>query len=110
MFLHLCRDCEAPPLANDDGPPLAGYGDAGQTTTWRIGDPVHDERSLCLPPDLAPGRYTLLLGVYPAGDPAPESRLLVESDAQAPGGTRLVLGEVDVVARSENAAVLSCRR
>jgi hypothetical protein len=61
-----------------------------------VGDPVHDERGVVLPQNLPPGRYTLLLGVYPAGDPAESARLAVVSDAQVLGGTRLVLGEVEV--------------
>ncbi len=97
MFLHLCRDCTIPPLANDDGPPLGGYPRAGRTTTWQVGDPVHDERGLVLPPDLPPGRYTLLLGVYPEGDPSEGARLMVVSDAaRVYGGTRLVLGEITI--------------
>lgn len=96
MFLHLCRNCDVPPLANDDAPPLLGYFPAGQTSTWLPNDPVHDERSLALPADLPPGRYTLLLGVYPAGEPAASARLPVASAARSIGGTRLVLGEVQV--------------
>jgi hypothetical protein len=96
LFLHLCRDCDVPPLANDDGYPLSGYPPAGQTTTWHVGDPVHDERSIHLPADLPPGRYTLLLGVYPEGDPSEDARLPVTSDARVFGGTRLVLGEVTI--------------
>lgn len=96
MFLHLCRDCTAPPLAQDDRRPLDGYAPAGQTTTWKVGDPVHDERSLHLPANLAPGRYTLLLGVYPAGNPAEAARLKATSSAPVVGGSRLVLGEVTI--------------
>ena len=96
MFLHLCGDCDAPPLAQDDRRPLDGYYPAGQTTTWKLDDPVHDERSLLLPADLPPGRYTLLLGVYPAGDPAESARLPVQSSAPVRGGTRLVLGEIAI--------------
>jgi hypothetical protein len=96
MFLHLCHDCTIPPLANHDGYPLGGYPPAGQTTTWRVGDPVHDERSVLLPGTLDPGRYTLLLGVYPEGDPSEGARLPVAGDAPVLGGTRLVLGEVVV--------------
>jgi hypothetical protein len=96
MFLHLCRDCAIPPLANADGAPLNGYPPAGRTTTWRVDDPVHDERALLLAPDLPPGRYTLLLGVYPEGDPSEGARLPVTSDGTVMGGTRLVLGEVVV--------------
>ena len=56
MFLHLCRDCALPPLASDDdSPPLHGYAPAGLTTTWQVGDPVHDERAVALPADLPPG-------------------------------------------------------
>jgi hypothetical protein len=97
MFLHLCRDCTIPPLASDDdSPPLRGYFPAGRTTTWRLHDPVHDERTVLLPTILPPGRYTLLLGVYPAGDPSESARLPVTSDARVLGGTRLALGEVEI--------------
>jgi len=112
MFLHLCRDCTLPPLANDDGPPLNGYGDAGRTTTWRLDDPLHDERALCLPQDLAPGSYTLLLGVYPEGDASAAARLPVDSEAQVAaqvlGGTRLVLGQVSI-APARGGSLLGCR-
>jgi hypothetical protein len=97
MFLHLCRDCSAPPAAQNDRPPLSGYPPAGRTTQWVVGDPVHDERAISLPANLPPGRYTLLLGVYPAGDPSESARLLVVSSARVLGGTRLVLGEVVIV-------------
>ena len=95
MFLHLCRDCALPPLAHDDdSPPLHGYAPAGLTTTWQVGDPVHDERTVALPADLQPGRYTLLLGVYPVGNPSEQARLPAAGAAPVLGGTRLVLGEV----------------
>ncbi|HEU5101620.1 MAG TPA: glycosyltransferase family 39 protein [Roseiflexaceae bacterium] len=97
MFLHLCHDCASPPLASDDdSPPLRGYAPAGKTTTWQIGDPVHDERTVALPADLPRGRYTLLLGLYPAGDPSERARLAVQSGAPVLGGTRLVLGEIQI--------------
>jgi hypothetical protein len=107
MFLHLCRDCTLPPLANDDGPPLNGYGDAGRTTTWLLNDPLHDERAICLPPNLAPGRYTLLLGVYPAGEPSAAARLPVVSTVPVLGGTRLVLGQVSI-APASGGSLLGC--
>ncbi len=99
MFLHLCHDCSQPPLAGTDLPPLNGYPPAGLTTTWRVGDPVHDERTLAIPTDLPPGRYTLLLGVRNAdADPTDLSTRLpvTSSDAPVLGATRLVLGEVEV--------------
>jgi hypothetical protein len=92
MFLHLCQVCNLPPVANDDGPPLAGYEPAGNTTTWQIGDPLHDERSIRLPKDLPPGRYTLLLGVY-YGD----QRLAISGNVPQLEANRLVLGEVMIV-------------
>ncbi len=95
FFLHLCRDCTQPPLANDDGPPLQGYGDAGRTSTWRVADPVHDERAVELPDGLQPGRYTLLLGVYAIENGAAR-RLSVQGDAPTLDGDRLVLGTVTI--------------
>lgn len=96
FFLHLCRDCDLPPPANDDGPPLSGYPPAGLTSTWRVGDPVHDERTLALPADLAPGTYTLLLGVY-SGDGAPATRLPITGGAaETLAENRLVLARIEV--------------
>ena len=109
MFLHLCRDCSIPPLAQDDGPPLGGdYSDPGRTTTWRLHDPVHDERAICLPASLTPGQYTLLLGVYPRGNPSAEARLPVVSAAPVLGRTRLILGQV-TIAPPTGQAGLTCR-
>jgi len=100
MFLHLCRDCSAPPLAQNDRPPLNGYEPAGLTTWWEIADPVHDERGVPLRDSagapLPPGRYTLLLGVYPLDSRDGEARLPVQSGAPVQDGNRLVLGEVDI--------------
>jgi hypothetical protein len=96
MFLHLCQDCRQPPVAQIDQPPLNGYPPAGYTTTWQIDDPLHDERSIPLPAELQPGRYTLVLGVYPADEPAIEQRLEVSSNAPILAGQRLVLGEIQI--------------
>ena len=98
MFLHLCQNCEQPPLAGVDEPPLHGYPPAGRTSTWQ-GYPVHDARSLALPPDLAPGRYTLVLGVRPADeDPLDQSLRLpiTNTQGQTIGSTRLILGEINI--------------
>ena len=100
MFLHLCRDCGVPPLAQNDRPPLNGYEPAGLTTWWEVADPVHDERGVPLRDSagapLPPGRYTLLLGVYPLDNPAAEARLPVQSSAPVQDGNRVVLGEVSI--------------
>lgn len=85
-----------PPLANNDGPPLSGLFPAGETSSWRAQDPVHDERSLTLPADLAPGRYTLLLGVY-AGDGSEASRLTISNTmGEVLSAGRLVLGQIEI--------------
>jgi hypothetical protein len=94
VFLHLCQNCALPPVASDDGPPLGG---SLPTSVWLPRKPVHDERAIVLPRDLAPGRYTLLLGLYRPGDPSPNARLGA-SGATALEGNRVVLGEIVISA------------
>lgn len=93
FFLHLCRDCEIPPAAGDDGPPLEGYL---PTSTWLPGKPARDDRTIHLPADLAPGRYTLLVGVFDPRDPTPAGRLPLVG-APDLGAGRLGLGTVEVI-------------
>jgi mannosyltransferase len=64
MFVHLCQMCNQPPVAQTDGLPFMGYGDAGRTTTWRIDDPVHDARAIPIPETIEPGNYAIIVGVY----------------------------------------------
>ncbi len=95
MFIHLCQLCNQPPIAQNDGPPLTGYGDAGKTTTWKIKDPVHDERSIVLPADIAPGNYAIIIGLYdPDG-----VRVPITSSAQGGiiGGDRLIVATIRVI-------------
>ncbi|MFQ3661121.1 MAG: glycosyltransferase family 39 protein [Chloroflexaceae bacterium] len=100
FFLHLCRDCETPPLASDDGPPLEGYL---PTSVWLPGKPARDDRAIHLPADLAPGRYTLLLGVFNPDDATPAGRLPVVGEPNL-GAGRLVLGTVEIVPAAAGAA------
>jgi mannosyltransferase len=93
LFLHLCQDCEVPPVAGEDGPPLEGYL---PTSTWLPGKPARDDRAIALPADLPPGEYTLLLGIYDPTDPTPTGRLPVHG-TDALGNGRLVLGTVTIV-------------
>jgi uncharacterized membrane protein len=93
VFLHLCQDCSMPPVASDDGQPLGGYL---PTSVWLPRNPARDDRALHVPPDTPPGRYTLLLGLYPPDTPAPEARLPVRG-GQVLDNHRLVLGEVEIV-------------
>jgi hypothetical protein len=92
LFLHLCQDCEQPPLAGEDGPPLEGYL---PTSSWLPGKPARDDRAIALPADLPPGQYTLLLGIYDPTDPTPAGRLSVQGAGALPNG-RLQLATVEV--------------
>lgn len=94
LFLHLCQRCDVPPAAGDDGPPLEGYL---PTSSWLPGKPARDDRAIALPRDLAPGRYTLLLGLYRPGDASEAGRLTV-TGGETIGADRLILGTVEIVA------------
>jgi len=60
VFVHLVGD-EGRPLAQGDGPPLEGNY---PTDLWAAGEMIADRRTVALPDDLSPGRYTLLVGFY----------------------------------------------
>lgn len=94
IFLHLCRECSGPPDASDDGPPLAGYL---PTNVWKPGHPARDDRAIPLPRDLPPGRYQLLLGIYPPGAASPDERLRV-TGSNTVENNRVLLGTVEIVA------------
>lgn len=47
--------------AQYDSPPLAGYL---PTSAWPAGEIIADRVTVALPPDLSPGRYTLITGMY----------------------------------------------
>jgi len=53
------------------------------TTAWTPGVPVADSRALTIADDALPGRYRLLVRVYPAGDPAGALRVRGEAGAQS---------------------------
>jgi len=60
VFVHLARE-DGVPLAQGDGPPLNGDY---PVELWAAGDMIADPRTVVLPDDLPPGRYTLLVGLY----------------------------------------------
>jgi mannosyltransferase len=87
VFLHLL-DEQGRLVAQRDSEPGGGLA---LTTTWEPGRLVPDNHGVLLPPALANGRYTLLLGLYDLADP--EARLPV---ASAAGGNALILAQITV--------------
>ncbi len=79
VLLHLL-DAGGTRVAQFDGPPGAG---ATPTATWRADTRILDARRLAIPPDLPPGDYTLLVGMYrwPSLDRVP-----LRVDGQRPAG------------------------
>ncbi len=65
VFLHLLGP-DGRLVAQSDGEP-AGW--RRPTTGWLPGEVVVDERVLALPPELAPGEYRLVAGMYRYGGP-----------------------------------------
>jgi hypothetical protein len=68
VFVHLL-DGESQRVAGADAPPVAGFY---PTSLWQAGDWVDDRHLLPVPADLAPGRYTIAVGLY---DPVSGTRL-----------------------------------
>jgi hypothetical protein len=68
VFVHLL-DRDGRLVAQRDSEPVGGSRPA---TTWRAGEPITDQVGLLLPPDLEPGEYELLVGMY---DPETLERL-----------------------------------
>lgn len=68
VFIHL-QDQSGALAATFDGPPKAGWY---PTSWWTAGELVTDRHTFTLPPDLPPGVYDLLVGLY---DPQTDERL-----------------------------------
>lgn len=72
-------------VAQHDGPPAEG---TAPTTGWVPGQTMADSHRLVLPPDIAPGTYSLLVGLY---EPSSGKRLA------GPGGAETAtLGHIEV--------------
>jgi hypothetical protein len=69
--------------AQADREPLGGFY---PTNAWLLHTPVTDHYDLALPPDLPPGEYQLLVGLY---DPATGQRLPLLHDGEAVGDAHL---------------------
>lgn len=63
--------------AQDDQPPVP------PVPAWAPGETIRETRTLTVYPDAAPGRYRLLVRVYPAGDPSAPLRVRGGAGAQS---------------------------
>ncbi len=90
-FVHLGQPGEGP-LVVGDSPPLQGHY---PTSFWERGEVIDDRYTLALPPELPPGRYPLLLGMY---DPADQSRLPLSVAGERQPHDSFVAGWVEVAA------------
>lgn len=83
------RDEAGIPVAQQDSAPLYG---ASPTTSWPPDALRYDHHRLVLPPDLAPGAYTVGVRVYWYGDPDP----LPVTQNGASAGDHLSLGTIAI--------------
>jgi 4-amino-4-deoxy-L-arabinose transferase-like glycosyltransferase len=82
VFLHVLNEA-GQVVAQGDGPPLGGQY---PTSVWRPGQYLADERQIMLPPDIPPGRYQLVAGLY---WPANGQRLAITSNPDRPDSITL---------------------
>jgi hypothetical protein len=86
VFVHLVRPDGGPPLAQHDGVPVGGFT---STTWWQGSELVIDDHSFVLPPDLAPGQYLLVAGLY-----GESGRVPVTTRSETVDGERVVISEL----------------
>lgn len=88
VFTHL--ESDAGPIAQSDGVPVCW---TYPTDAWRPGQIIADQHALALPPDVAPGQYSLAVGLY-----LPENfeRLEVVDIAGNPAGTSITLDVIEI--------------
>ena len=89
LFVHLTGP-DGTIVAQDDHQPAGG---SYPTSIWRPGDGSTETFMLMLPPDLAPGVYTLWTGLYPAAGGA---NYPVLDPSGTPAGTRWQLAEYEI--------------
>ena len=88
VFVHLTAP-DGFPVAQHDGEPAAGLR---PTSGWADGEQVVDNHGVLIPPDLPPGEYRLVVGMYGV---AADERLSVRVAGQA-SSTSLPLGVIEV--------------
>jgi hypothetical protein len=90
-FVHV-GDPTQPPLAQHDGPVMAG---AYPAAVWEAGEVFSETITLTLPADLPPGDYPVQLGLY---DFATGTRLPVTMDGQRQPTDTVPIGRLTVTA------------
>jgi 4-amino-4-deoxy-L-arabinose transferase-like glycosyltransferase len=88
IFTHL--ESGSGPVAQADGVPVCW---SYPTDLWRPGQIIADQHAILISPDTPPGRYSLEVGLYLAGN---FERLDIIDIAGNPAGVSLTLTEVDV--------------
>ena len=89
-FVHVL-DAEGNKIAQADGTIADALG-ALPISSWPVGQPVDDVVALALPPDLAPGTYSVVSGLY---DWQTGTRLAATGSSATPDGA-VLLGTVNV--------------
>ncbi len=91
-FVHLWREGDPYPLAQDDAPPRGGWF---PTSLWERGDRIPDTHVLRVPADLPPGRYPLWAGLYRSEN---GQRLPARQGGEALPYDLVPLGEIEIEA------------
>jgi hypothetical protein len=94
VFVHLTGAAGGRPAQRDVGPRSGTY----PTTLWPPGAVVVDESDLTLPPTLAPGPYTLQIGLYVQQDGQFLPALPVSGAPPGSGPDYVTLGPITVEA------------
>ncbi len=95
-FVHMTDAAVTRQPAQHDGDPGGGFS---PTTRWLAGELVPDAHHLALPADLEPGRYLLWAGMYEYDTVRNlDIVAMAGTPADASGGGRIPLGEIEVVA------------
>jgi hypothetical protein len=91
VFLHLTELDDSGKVAQMDTLPMFNFS---STTRWESGELKFDQLRLPLETGIKPGRYRLVLGLYPIDT---VQNLSIRSGENVLPGDRLVLAEVEIV-------------
>jgi hypothetical protein len=89
IFVHILNQA-GQTVAQRDTPPWQGRY---PTSSWRAGTLVVDANDLPLPPDLAPGEYSIVVGMF---DPTTGAQPQVRIDGQAAANGAVPIGKIRV--------------